>query len=356
MNSIPREMTAARLYEPGRVVVEQVPTPQPGEGEVLVQIAACGVCGSDVHITVEKSQFLAEYPRIPGHEASGRIAALGEGVEGWQVGDRVAMWCGKVCGECEACRAGEENLCDDFKVAGYDWDGAYAQYMKVPVSSLLKLDDRVSFEVGAILSDAVSTPYHALAVRGNLNPGERVAVFGCGGLGIHAVMLAKMLGAEKVFAIDPRESALERAKQYGADHLIQVGKGAPPYKQIREATDGKGVDLSIELVGREDSIEEGSKCLARRGRLVLVGIGRIRPRMPLIEPFVAFSHSILGSFGARKEDLRRLIDYAAEGKLDVSRSISDRRPLEDLNDSLTQLYEKRGDPIRIVIQPNGERV
>ncbi len=354
MNSIPNEMTAARLYEPGRVVIEQIPTPEPAPGEVLVQIAACGVCGSDVHITVEKSQFLAEYPRTPGHEASGRIVAVGEGTEDWSVGDRVAIWCGIVCGKCESCRAGEENLCDDFKVAGYDWDGAYAQYMRVPVPCLLKLDDRVPFEIGAILSDAVSTPYHALAVRGNLQPGERVAVFGCGGLGIHAVMLAKMLGALEVFAIDPRESALERAKEYGADHLIQVGQGLPPYKQIREATGGRGVDVAIELVGREDSIEEGTKCLARRGRLVLVGIGRIRPKMPLIEPFVAFSHSILGSFGARKEDLMQLLGYAAEGRFDLSKSISDRRPLEDLNDCLTDLHEKRGDPIRIVIQPNGE--
>ncbi|MCA9416957.1 MAG: zinc-binding dehydrogenase [Candidatus Omnitrophica bacterium] len=354
MSSIPEEMLAARLYEPGRVVIEKIPTPKPGPDEALVQIAACGVCGSDVHITVEKSQYLAEYPRTPGHEASGKIVALGDGVQDWRLGDRVAIWCGIVCGQCEACRAGEENLCDHFKVAGYDWDGAYAQYMKVPARCLLRLDDRVPFEIGAILSDAVSTPYHALAVRGQLTPGERVAVFGCGGLGLHAVMLAKMLGALEVFAVDPREKALERAKEYGADHLIRVGEDLPPYKQIREATEGRGVDVAIELVGREESIEEGSKCLARRGRLVLVGIGRIRPKMPLIEPFVAFSHSILGSFGARKEDLRNLIEHAANGRFDLSKSVSDRRPLEDLNDCLTELYEKKGDPIRIVIQPNGD--
>lgn len=353
MAEIPTQMKAARLYEPGPVRIESIPTPLPEAGEVLIQVAACGVCGSDVHITVERSQKLANYPRTPGHETSGVIAALGKGVEGWSIGDRVAVWCGITCGTCRACCAGAENLCESFKVIGYDWDGAFAEYLRVPASCLIPLDDRVSFEVGAILSDAVSTPYHALAVRGDLKPGETVAVFGCGGLGLHAVMLAKMLGAERVFAVDVREEALKRARAYGADETIPVGGETPPYKQIRELTGGRGVDVAIELVGREDAIEEGSKCLAHRGRLVLVGIGRIRPRMPLIEPFVAFSHSILGSFGARREDLRALIGYAAEGNLEVARSISDRRPLEHLNDCLSELHEKRGDPVRIVIQPNG---
>jgi propanol-preferring alcohol dehydrogenase len=277
---------------------------------------------------------------------------LGEGVEGWKVGDRVAIWCGIVCGTCRACRAGEENLCESFRVVGYDWNGAFAQYLRVPASCLIPLDDRVPYAIGAILSDAVSTPYHALASRAALQPGESVAVFGCGGLGLHAVRLAKVLGASRVIAVDVRPTALERALAYGADEVIDSST-CKPYKQIRELTGGRGVDVAIELVGREDTIEEGSKCLAHRGRLVLVGIGRIRPRMPLIEPFVAFSHSILGSFGARKQDLRDLIGLAAEGKLDLSKSISDRRPLEDLNECLRDLHEKRTDPIRIVIEPNG---
>ncbi|MCG3198060.1 MAG: alcohol dehydrogenase catalytic domain-containing protein [Candidatus Omnitrophica bacterium] len=349
--SLPSTMRAARLYAPGPVVIEEIPTPKPGPGEILLQVMACGVCGSDVHITVEKSQFLKEYPRTPGHESSGVVAAVGEGVLGWGVGDRAAVWCGVACRECRACREGDENLCENFRVLGYDLDGAYAEYMRVPTSCLIPLDDRVPFEIGAILSDAVSTPYYALAVRGGLKAGETVAVFGCGGLGLHAVLLAKMLGSVRVFAVDVREEALERAAAYGADVLIRADLDRP-YKAIREATSGRGVDLAIELVGRVDSIEEGSKCLAHRGRLVLVGIGRIRPRMPLIEPFVAFSHSILGSFGARKEDLARLVEYAAEGKLDLSRSISALRPLEELNDCLEDLHQKRGDPVRIVIQPN----
>jgi propanol-preferring alcohol dehydrogenase len=237
-------------------------------------------------------------------------------------------------------------------VIGYDWDGAFAQYICVPQACLLPLDNRVPFEIGAILSDAVSTPYHALAVRGNLQPSETVAVFGCGGLGLHAVQIAKMLGAAHVFAVDTREAALDRAALYGADTLVRADEQTKPYRVIRDATDGRGVDVAIELVGRAESVEEGSKCLARRGRLILVGIGRIRPMMPLLEPFVAFSHSILGSFGARKEDLEKLIAYAAEGSLDLTQSISDRRPLSDLNDCLVQLHEKRGDPVRIVIQPN----
>ena len=352
MGDIPSRMLAARLHEPGPVRLEEIPVPEPGPGEVLVKVAACGVCGSDVHITVEKSQFLASYPRTPGHETSGVVALLGEGVEGWRIGDRVAVWCGIVCGECPACRDGEENLCEAFKVVGYDWDGAFAQYLRIPASCLIPLDDRVPFAVGAILSDAVSTPYHALAVRAGLREGESVAVFGCGGLGLHAVQLAKVLGASQVFAVDVRPKALERAKEYGADEVLKADE-CKPYKAIRERTGGRGVDVAIELVGREDSIEEGSKCLAHRGRLVLVGIGRIRPKMPLIEPFVAFSHSILGSFGARKNDLRDLIALAAEGRLKVEKSITDRRPLEDLNECLLDLYEKRTDPIRIVIEPNG---
>lgn len=346
-------MKAALIYQPGPVVIEEIPIPRPGPGEVLVRIAACGVCGSDVHLTVEKAQRLDHYPRIPGHESSGVIVELGSSVNGWREGDRVAIYAGKTCGRCEACLSGNGNLCDRFQVMGYDWDGAYAEYTVVPTESLVRLDDRVPFDIGAILSDAVSTPFHALTARGQLKPGESVAVFGCGGLGLHAVQLAKMLGASTVLAVDVRTEALNRARDYGADHLIDA-RETKPYKAIRDLTNGRGVDIAIELIGREDSIEEGSKCLAKRGRLVLVGIGRIRPRMPLIEPFVAFSHSILGSFGARKEDLEQLIKFSAEGQLDLSQSISDRRPLADLNDCLESLFEKRGDPVRIVIQPNGE--
>jgi propanol-preferring alcohol dehydrogenase len=351
MPDIPETMMAARLYEPGPVKIERVPTPQPAPGEVLIRIAACGVCGSDVHITVEKSQKLRKYPRTPGHEAAGTIALLGDGVSDYAVGDRVSIWPGQVCGECPACEAGDPNLCQSFKVCGYDYDGCYAQYVCIPTACLVPLDDRVNFEQGAILADAVSTPYYALAVRGGLQVGERVAIFGCGGLGIHGVQLAKMLGASQVIAVDVRPGALERAKARGADEVIQADQGSV-HKRIREMTNGAGVDLAVELIGVEPAIEEAAQSLALRGRLVLVGIGKCRPRMPRIEPFVAFSQSILGSFGSRVEDLEALVKHAAEGRLDLSASITDRRPLEDLNDCLDALYTKRGDPVRIIIQPN----
>ena len=352
MSTLPARMSAARLYEPGPVRIEEVPTPSPGPGQVLVEVAACGVCGSDVHITVERSQKLTHYPRTPGHEAAGLVAALGEGVTDWSIGDRVAMWCGVVCGTCQACVAGRENHCRKFEVFGYDRDGAFAQYVLMPADNLVTLPEQVPLDHAAILTDAVSTPYHALAVRGNLQAGESVAIFGVGGLGIHAVQLARMLGAGRIIAVDVRSSALDRALACGADIVFRADTERVA-RRIRDETDGQGVDLAVELIGREDSVEEAGKCLAHGGRLVLVGIGPCRPRLPRLEPFVAFSQSILGSFGSRKDDLRVLVQFAAEGQLDLSSSITAHHPLGELNACLQALHEKKGDPVRLIITPNG---
>jgi propanol-preferring alcohol dehydrogenase len=348
----PDRMQAARLYEPGPVKIEEVATPSPGPGEVLVEVAACGVCGSDVHITVERSQTLTHYPRTPGHEAAGTVAALGEGVELWSIGDRVSLWCGVVCGTCDDCVAGHENQCRHFEVLGFDRDGAFAQYVIIPANNLFALPDQVPLDHAAILTDAVSTPYHALAVRGGLRAGESVAIFGVGGLGIHAVQLARMLGAGRVFAVDVRDAALARAREFGADTVIRADTERAA-RRIRDETAGRGVDLAVELIGVADAVEEAGKCLAHSGRLVLVGIGACRPRLPRLEPFVAFSQSVLGSFGARKQDLRDLIGHAAEGKLDLSRSITAHHPLSDLNACLTALHEKKRDTVRLIITPNG---
>ncbi|MBI1963793.1 MAG: alcohol dehydrogenase catalytic domain-containing protein [Candidatus Rokubacteria bacterium] len=179
-------MRAARFYaarEPLRI--EEVEARAPGHGEVRIAVEACGICGTDLHVAIEGTIQLPQTPIILGHEAAGVVAAVGAGVTRWKAGDRVTIFPNVACGRCPACRRGREVLCREAQVLGISREGAFAESVTLPASCLLPLPAEVSFPIGALVADAVSTAYRALAHRGALHTGESVAVFGCGGLGVH---------------------------------------------------------------------------------------------------------------------------------------------------------------------------
>ena len=346
-------MKAALFYESNQPLrVEDIPTPTPGPGEALIKVKACGICASDLHI-FDGSLRSPNMPRplVPGHEASGEIVALGAGVHDWKVGERVvACVPGKTCGECRPCRQSDLEACLSPRIVGVDYPGGFAEYLTFPTHSLVRLPDSIPWEQGAILADAVGTPFHAVIVRGVLRAGERIAIFGVGGLGTHAVQIARMAGAGEIIAVDVLPAALERAKQLGADHLIDARDGDPG-AQIRALTNGEGVDLSVELVGRPSSISAAEACLGRGGRAVLVGIG---PEPITVLPtaiFSVFNHAVLGSLGYRRDDVQRLVRLVAGGRLDLSGSISARLPLSQINEGVRRLEEKEGNPVRIMVCP-----
>jgi threonine dehydrogenase-like Zn-dependent dehydrogenase len=342
---------AARFYEVGQPLrVETIDLPEPGSGEVLLKVRACGICGSDIHIVYEGVTPTAFQPITLGHEFSGEVAALGPDVADWRPGDRAAVSSLTYCGTCRHCRMGQEQICLERRVLGIHLNGGLAEYAVVPAQNLARLPEQVPFDIGAILTDAVATPYHALTRRGRLLAGEAVAVIGCGGLGLHAVQLARLLGAGSVLALDISEVALERARERGADRAIRVDRG-DPLESIRGATAGLGVDLAVECLGRQSTIALAVAGLRLGGRAVVVGLGGEPIRTLPPTEFVRRELELRGSYGFTVEEIRELIQMVAEGRLDLSASVSRRIPLEEINQGLEALHRKEGNPIRIVVVP-----
>ncbi len=342
-------MKAARFYQVGHpLVLEEVPRPQPGPEEVLIRVKSCGICGSDIHIVYEGVTPTAFQPIILGHEFSGEIAEVGAGGAGWSAGDRVAVNCIVSCQTCSNCLSGNEQICLQRRLLGIHLNGGLAEYAVAPARNLARLPDQVPFDQGAVLTDAVATPYHALTRRGKCSPGESVAVLGCGGLGLHAVQLAKLLGAGRVIALDVSEVALERARERGADVVCRPDR-EDVLEVIQQATGGRGVDLSLECIGLQNTIASAVQVLRIGGRAVIVGLGSENiVTLPPTE-FVRRELSLLGSYAFTTREIAELIELVAAGRLDLAASISKRIPLEEINQGLEALHRKIDDPVRIVV-------
>ncbi len=346
-------MLAARLIKAGEPLrVEQVPVPDVGAQELLVKVSACGLCGTDLHLAVDGDLPVMRTPITLGHEAAGLIAAIGSDVAGLRKGDRVALFPSACCGACRFCLAGRESLCEVSQVYGMARDGALAEYVAVPARSVMVLPDGVPFDVGAIVTDGVATPFHALRSRGRLRAGETVGVFGCGGLGTHAVMLARMMGAAQIIAVDVNAAARDRAVSVGADLSLDPAEGDVA-KHIRRHLGGRGLDLALEFIGRADTVELAIRSLDKAGRAVIAGVGTGRPSLPPLMAFVGREQAVLGSFGMDRSDITDLYDLIAAGRLDLSASVSARYPLKRANDALQHLAAKDGGVVRVVVEPGG---
>jgi len=345
-----KKMEAARFYKVGDPLkIDLIPIPELGRDEVLVDIKACGICGSDIHIVYEGVTPTAYSPITLGHEPSGVIKAVGPEVEGWKVGERVTVNPFLTCGRCINCLSGNSQICISRKVIGIHTEGGLAEFLKIPAENLVRLPENIPFDQGGIAVDAVATPFHAIMKRGTLRVGEKVAVFGCGGLGIHGVQIAKVCGASLVIAVDTIDSALERAKKVGADEVIDPRKDSP-VKKIREMTDGIGVDLALEFIGLKETIGQAVTCIRVGGRTVVVGLGPDEVILPPPTQIVRTELSFLGSYGSTTSEIQSVIDLVASGKLNLSDSVTERFPLGEVNKGLDHLYKKIGNPIRIVIE------
>ena len=343
-------MRAARFDQSTReLALTEVPVPALLPHEVLVRVQACGVCLSDIHLI--DGSLPSNLPVVtPGHEPAGVIEKIGEGVPYWQPGQRVVMAAGRPCLSCSSCAGGHTDSCRAVQIMGFSFDGAWAEFVVVPYAALTLVPDVVPIEQAAILADAVSTPYAALLERAEVKPAEAVGVWGVGGLGIHAVKLARLLGAAPIVVLDPRESARERGLRAGAD--IAIDPTAPDaVQQVRMVTGGDGLDVALDVVGSPAVLQQAEQCLAHAGRLVMVGMS-LEPTV--LGPGALFSlqsQSLLGHLGYSKHHLDQLVRLVEMGRLDVSDSVSDVLPLDDIADAVDRLATKRGDPVRLVIRP-----
>jgi len=342
-------MKAARLYSPGQpLVVESVPVTAPGPGEVMIRVKSCGICGSDLHMQ-QGAISPTKLPLTLGHEASGVVEEVGAGVSLWKLGDRVCVVPALTCNICRYCRMDRPTLCENFTALGTNIDGAFAEYLTVPATCLVELPREIGFEEGALAADAVATPYHAIACRANLKSNETVAVIGCGGLGSHAIKLAYLLGAGSVAAIDVSEAARERALRWGASVAV-----APSKEELRGILTPGGpgpFDVVLDFVGSPEALAVAFRIAARGARIVIVGLSREPVSGGRSAGLVGTELTIMGSFGAHPRDVEQVLAFASSGRLVLKESVDKVLPLDQINDALTEMIQRRGEYVRYVVAP-----
>jgi len=342
-------MKAIRLLEFGSPLVEQeMETPAFGSHDVLIRVAAAGICHSDAHYRAGVSK-LKSLPLTLGHEIAGVVEEVGTDVQGLATGARVCVHYLATCGHCPSCRSGTEQFCPEGEMVGNRRDGGYAEFVVVPARSVFRLPDEIPFAQGAILMCSSATSLHALH-KARLRPGETVAIYGCGGLGISALQLARSLGASEVFAVDINPRKLELAQRFGA---IPVNATAgDPVAQIRELTGGRGVDVALELIGLPSTMRQTVQSLAVLGRAALVGLMRSTFEVAPYAELLNKEAEIIGVSDHLASELPALLELARTGQLDLSGGVIRTVPLEagPVNEVLDRL-EKFGDDVRVVIIP-----
>ena len=288
-------------------------------------------------------------PLTLGHEVAGVVEESGAGVAGFATGDRVCLHYLVTCGHCAFCQAGTEQFCRTSQMIGKHRDGGYAEFIVVPERSVFHLPDEIPFEQGAILMCSSATSLHALH-KARLRPGETVAIFGVGGLGVSAVQLARTLGAAQVFAVDINPRKLELAERFGATPVN--ASAGNPIEQIRELTRGRGVDVALELVGLPATMRQAVQALAILGRAALVGLTQETFTVAPYPEILNKEAEIIGVSDHLASEIPVLLDWARTGKLDLSDGIIRTVPLEAaaINGVLDRL-EEFGDDVRVVITP-----
>jgi L-iditol 2-dehydrogenase len=347
-------MKALMLQEYNKLEIVDIPKPSAGAGEVLVQVAGCGICGSDVH-GVDGSTGRRIPPLVMGHEAAGVVAEVGEGVTAFQVGDRVTFDSSVYCGHCDFCRTGYFNLCDNREIVGVSTPdfrraGAFAEYVTVPERIVYKLPDGMPFEEAAML-EAVSVALHGVAVS-DLKGGETALVIGAGMIGLLTLQAAKAAGCSKVLVADIDASRLEQATESGADGTI-LASGSELVAEVLRRTSGRGVDVVLEAVGRDETITAAVNAVRKGGTVTL--IGNITPSVTLpLQRVVACQIRLQGSCASSGE-YPQAMELMALGKIKVAPLITKVAPLTDGAEWFARLHAREAGLMKIVLDPRMDR-
>lgn len=323
-------MRAVRMYKPGDLRVEDVPKPVPGEGEVLLKVLACGVCGSDIPRVNKYGAHIA--PLTIGHEFSAEIVELGNNVNGFQAGDRVTVPPLMPCYKCEWCRQGLYALCEDYDYFGSRRDGAMAEYLVCPKENLMKLPPNVD-PVDAATIDPCANAMHAILLS-KFKEGETICVYGAGAIGLYILQCAKAYGASKVISVDISDEKLAVSKQCGADIVINSMKESDPAKLVREITNG-GANVVVDVTGAPIAQINCIESARKMGRIVLLGISHKGLDLPekAVDDILRRQLQILGSWNSFSEpfpgaEWTESIRLMAEGKITAKPMISHKCELE----------------------------
>lgn len=338
----PALVLAYRLKGKDRASFEDVPKPRARPGEVVIAIRANGLCRSDIHhlhgtTPGERSTM--------GHEGAGVVEALGEGVDGLNVGDRVVVNYVNPDGTCALCRRGRMDLCERSPL-GFGTDGVFAEAVRVDARNVVPLPEAVPFDEGAILGCAGATAYHATS-RSGIAPGSSCMIIGLGGVGMQGVEMARHFGASPLIAVDVREAKLDRARRLGATVTVNASK-EDPVEVARSLGDGRGVDVAFEYIGLPETLNQAITSVRWGGRVMMVGI----PKGEITFDARSFNlggKTLMATQGHTNEDLRSAVELRVKGAIQTAESITHRLPFKDIARAFEVLESQTGDPIRIVL-------
>lgn len=369
-------MRAVILEEPhADLKIEEIPIPEPRRGEVLVKVTACGACHTDLHVIKDETPFPT--PAVLGHEITGTVEALGpeleDRAEELSEGTRVASSFIMPCGTCQYCVKGRDDVCERFfalnRLKGVLYDdetrlfredgsplamysmGGLAEYAVVPATDVFPLPEELPPEESAILGCAVFTAYGAVRHGADLRAGEKVAVVAMGGVGSNMVQISRAFGASQVIAVDIVQEKLDGAKDIGATDVVN-GSEEDAVERVMELTDGEGVDVAFEALGRPETFIQATKLIRDEGRMVAVGIAPGTTTAPVeITQLVRRSQRIIGSYGARtRTDMPEVLSLAARGLLKPQNTVTQKFSLEETDAAYKML--DRGEIVgRAIIVP-----
>ncbi|HEX5368050.1 MAG TPA: zinc-binding dehydrogenase [Dehalococcoidia bacterium] len=352
-------MKAAIFEGVGRpLAVEDIPRPQPRQGEVLIKVAACGVCHSDLHVI--KGELPYATPTVLGHEMSGVVVEVAPDVTSVKPGDHVVSTFILPCNKCAECYRGRDDLCENFfavhRAKGVFYDGetrlhrgdgaplamysmsGLAEYSVAPATAVFPIPAEVALHQACILGCAVPTAYSAVKHQGEIEPGMTVAVIGAGGVGSNIIQVAHAFGAAEIIAVDIREEKLAAARRLGATQGVNGAEGDPA-AQIRALTGGKGVDVAFEALGRPDTVITAFDAVRDGGKVVVVGLAPTSVAASIeITRLVRRSVTMRGSFGARmRSDVPELVKLVARGEVSTEQLVTQRFSLEQAGEAYAAL-------------------
>ncbi len=337
--------------------LQEIPVPEPGEGEVLVRVHAASICGTDLHI-YEWNEWAQGRVRVPmtfGHELAGTVEAVGPEVHHIQTGAFVAAETHIACGHCSPCRTGRAHICRNLRILGVDTDGAFAEYVVVPADNAWIVGEGIHPDHASIMEPFGNAVHAAFGTEGGedllTNP---VAVIGCGPIGLFSVAIARALGAWKVFAIEPNEERRTLAGKMGADLLVDP-LGEDPVETVLRETEGNGAEVVLEMSGNASAIDQGTRMLAHGGRMSLLGLPEGPVTLDLNDQVIFKEAKILGITGREMyRTWQQTTTLLSTGRVDVSPVITHRFPMARFEEAFETVASGRAAKVMVFPRGDGE--
>ena len=340
-------MIQMRLLKPSEIRKEEVPAPEPGKNEILIRVAWCGICGSDVHAFHGKHPFIST-PIVQGHEFSGIVSKLGEGVSTLGVGDRVTVEPSIVDGRCPSCRAGRYNICRNLRVLGCQLPGAFAEYVLVPAEKVYRLPQEIALKEG-VLVEPLAVGIHAVR-RARVTADENVIVVGAGTIGLMTMMAAKATGC-KVLQTDVADYRLRLARECGADFTANAAD-CELEKEVEEAFGDKGADVIFECAGTQESVYQACRAASKGTRIVMTAVYTSEMTIPM-GIVQDWELELIGTLMYMRQDYETALRYLQEGNVRTDLLITHEFQLEELAEAYRAIENPSVEKLKVVIKVSG---